>query len=458
MVFMIKSVLVSVLMAATTTTAKVHYDNPGRIINGTDAEPGDYPYYVGMVYCGGTLIAPDIVLFAAHCGDYTGKQVHVGDWKTTEFSQDRICAEWIPDPLYQTGGNLENYDFALCKLDEPALIDDSKFILELNNKDAVPKQGVNLIVIGAGYIAEGGPLAGSLQSVKVPAMTNDQCKQSDPYYENAITDSMLCAGYDEGEKDACQGDSGGPLVRRKKNGDGTFTDIHVGVVSWGIGCALANNPGVYARTSKRTDWIRETSCHTLGSSASWCDDVPAPLSCTEQSLIPLIVKVTTDNFGDETTWRVRDSNKEDIFERACQNALTETETTVCLKPDECYHFIIEDRYGDGMCSEGPESCGSYSLDLNNGEEPLTEIGDFSFARMIVVCTGDGVPEFCPDDLEWFQFNDKNDPIQTCENWVGVGKKKEIKKKCRMKYYGKKVSFWCPDTCGEVGLGKCASSR
>jgi len=454
-----KSVLVSVLMAATTTTAKVDYDNPGRIINGTDAGPQDYPYFVGMGYCGGALIAPDIVLFAAHCGEWKDKQLNIGAFKKetlTQFSQERYCAEWIADPKYGTDGSDINYDFALCRLDEPVQIDESNVILELNNKDAVPrpKQGKNLIAIGSGFIEEGGPYTDILQSVKVPAMTNDQCKQ---YYGDAITNIMLCAGFPEGGKDSCQGDSGGPLVRRKKNNDGTFTDTHVGVVSWGFGCALANNPGVYARTSKRTDWIRETSC-SMGSSASWCDllvNIAQPLPCTDQGLIPLTVKVTTDEFGLETTWRVRDSNQEDIFKRTYLFKYYENEHTVCLKPDECYQFRIEDEYGDGMCFEG--TCGSYSLDFNNGQETFSDIGDFEYERTIEFCTGDGVPDLCDDDDdEEFQFN--GDPTKTCENWVGVGKKKKIKKKCRKKYLGKKVFKWCPDTCGEVGLGACASSR
>ena len=86
--------------------------------------------------------------------------------------------------------------------------------------------------------------------VRVPAITNQVCKQA--YGSDAVTDSMICAGYPgEGGKDACQGDSGGPFVCNE-NGNA----IIAGVVSWGFGCADANYPGVYARTSLVVDWIQ----------------------------------------------------------------------------------------------------------------------------------------------------------------------------------------------------------
>ncbi|CAG7651069.1 unnamed protein product, partial [Allacma fusca] len=60
----------------------------------------------------------------------------------------------------------------------------------------------------------------------------------------SITENMLCAGYEDGQKDSCSGDSGGPLVTKEGN-----KYVLIGVVSFGSECAKPKRPGVYVRVT-----------------------------------------------------------------------------------------------------------------------------------------------------------------------------------------------------------------
>eukprot|EP00584_Thalassiosira_punctigera_P001900 CAMPEP_0172545162 /NCGR_PEP_ID=MMETSP1067-20121228/15152_1 /TAXON_ID=265564 ORGANISM="Thalassiosira punctigera, Strain Tpunct2005C2" /NCGR_SAMPLE_ID=MMETSP1067 /ASSEMBLY_ACC=CAM_ASM_000444 /LENGTH=162 /DNA_ID=CAMNT_0013331851 /DNA_START=61 /DNA_END=546 /DNA_ORIENTATION=+ len=85
-------------------------------------------------------------------------------------------------------------------------------------------------------------------------------------YAGQITNNMICA-QDYGE-DSCQGDSGGPLVVRRRS-----RDVQVGIVSWGIGCADEDFPGVYARISSQYECIKRQVCKEGSAPPAWfgCD-------------------------------------------------------------------------------------------------------------------------------------------------------------------------------------------
>jgi len=358
------------------TTAK----NDQRIVGGEQSKPGDFPYFVEMGGCGGALIAMDIVLFAAHCGNWKNQQVNVGSYTkytTAQNSQPRFCEKWVADPLYNSQ-NLD-YDFALCKLDSPVDVDQFFVKLVLNSDDNFPSDQTDLIVMGHGATLEGGSSANDLRNVTVPSLSNTQCKQ---YYGSGITDNMICAGYpDAGDRDSCQGDSGGPIIQRQYMNDGSFLDYHVGVVSWGEGCARPGYPGVYARTSKRVDWIESTTCG-LGSVASFCSNPPP--SCTTGQ--ELTVEVTTDEYSiQDNVWKLTQNNNLVMERRFLVTDYTSTQK-VCLEPETCYNWEITDTYGDGITGNG-----NYKLTLNGqvvGSGAGNTIGS---GKTVEVCTGNGNP-------------------------------------------------------------------
>jgi len=246
-----------------------------RIINGNKATEGRYSYAVSLQdtvghFCGGSLIAPDVVLSAAHCAGSDYKAI-IGrhELKTSDGDEVNVKDEMMhPDYDRDTTDN----DFMLVFLERSTTEDVE--LVQLS--PSVISEGTAVTVMGWGdthkdeAIKE---LAAELMEVEVTVITNDECElsKSDEIgfeydYNDQITENMMCAKSVE-VKDSCQGDSGGPLVIRSTSGD-----VQVGVVSWGIGCAHNDFPGVYARVSAKYDWIRENVCN--GSSTP-----PASFQC-----------------------------------------------------------------------------------------------------------------------------------------------------------------------------------
>ncbi|CAG0916297.1 unnamed protein product [Notodromas monacha] len=166
--------------------------------------------------------------------------------------QERSVTKKVVHPKYNFF--TYEYDLALVKLEKP--VDPMPHVVPIclpGSDDLLI--GENATVTGWGRLSEGGTLPSILQNVQVPIVSNERCK--DMFLSSGrhefIPDIFLCAGYEKGGRDSCQGDSGGPLQVKGKDG----RMFLAGIISWGIGCAEPNLPGVCTRISKFRQWIVE---------------------------------------------------------------------------------------------------------------------------------------------------------------------------------------------------------
>jgi len=252
---------------AVTATADDTRELNTRIIGGSEATEDRYSYAVSLQdrighFCGGSLIAKDVILTAAHCqgGQY---DVVLGRHDLDDNDGEVIgMKRELPHPNYNARST--DNDFMLVFLDEAASTNNVDLVT-LNSDSSVPSVGEEVTVMGWGDTDirdDVSELSDVLMNVKVNTISNQECDDSEGtiggYYDDyngQITQNMLCARANL--QDSCQGDSGGPLVIK---GNGSSNDIQVGVVSWGIGCASQSFPGVYARVSRAYDWIQSEVC------------------------------------------------------------------------------------------------------------------------------------------------------------------------------------------------------
>merc|ERR1712079_392222 len=223
------------------------------------------PETVNLYQCGGSLIAPGVILTAAHCVDKfrqnpTELKIRCGEWDTQHQTepyphQDREVSNLAIHPEFD-GRNLQN-DFAVLFVSEDFILDQHIDTACLPAADEI-FDSTTCFATGWGkdQFGAAGQYQVVLKEIDLPVVNQGVCqdklRSTRLGQKYKLHDSFLCAGCIAG-KDTCKGDGGSPLVCPSKYDPNTY--VQAGIVAWGVGCGENGVPGVYADVSKATCWI-----------------------------------------------------------------------------------------------------------------------------------------------------------------------------------------------------------
>src|SRR4051794_20385519 len=217
----------------------------GAVVNGTPVDPATVPWFADVGGCGGTLVAPDRVLTAAHC---VAGQTPAALGAVAVGGVTRVPTGIALHPNWRAR-NGESFldDVAIVGLDQPVT---DVPVVALGGAD--PGQAHILgrgrpFAPGTGH-SEGMVLDSTLRTADLRSIGDAACGRLFQTYKNPTGERfdprMRCSIDADGLEplySGCFGDSGGPLWTGAPD-----APIQLGVVSWGGDCGADHRPSVFA--------------------------------------------------------------------------------------------------------------------------------------------------------------------------------------------------------------------
>jgi len=258
------SILLFVAAAMLSTCSAFNFDGldiDSRVVQGTNATRGQYPFYVflkvkmnqGVASCGGSLISNQWVVTAAHClQGVSSAEVHLGSLRASDLKEEgRVIVNVSKSGLFvhpKYFSPIVLNDIGLIKLPSPVQLSD---VIKPVKLACTKPKNMNVIVIGNGLTnTTQTTLAPILQYTDLKTIPLYQCIPDFPFL--LFRKSVICARGVQ-MRSACRGDSGGPLISRDSR-------ALVGLTSFGsaMGCHLGYPQG-YSSLAAFRPWIKEVT-------------------------------------------------------------------------------------------------------------------------------------------------------------------------------------------------------
>ena len=234
-----------------------------RVVGGTQAAAGQFPWQAGLVFtggtrtfCGGSVINNLYVLTAAHCTDGLAAsymQVLLGDLRIgiADAGEQRYSVQQIIKHPQYVDAIQSGWDYALLKVDRQITYSSTVSPICLAQAGQT-YAGVAGIASGFGQVGDSSPQSNWLLYVPLTVWTQDACRG---VVGSIIRSTVICAGGSaQGGQGICFGDSGGPLAVQVS---GRYHII--GISSFMRPCAHANTPDMFARVTEALSWIQSNT-------------------------------------------------------------------------------------------------------------------------------------------------------------------------------------------------------
>lgn len=233
--------------------------DPQAIYGGEPVEPGSWPEVVHLVTtgkrCSGTLVAPDLVLTAAHCFEgllaNAPMLIQFGDSDATPVMQFN-SSDWgrHDDFCLPADCGEDLHDVGWVRLPQSVDIPPILPITDQSEFDEVMVPGTELVFVGYGLTED-----------KELGIKREVVAELTGFTESG---REFYAGGNG--KDTCAGDSGGPALVRLSSGEIRIA----GVLSRGGECGTG---GTYSVPAPELCWLRDTSGLDLLPADCGCDCV-----------------------------------------------------------------------------------------------------------------------------------------------------------------------------------------